>query len=468
MCEQHHRILRWTDKPSGETSAEARVILRLVGMMFVLACLSQAAGRAEDVIELLSGAKVQGELMQIEKAKRQIAFQATIGSKKYMRVYPYSKIHAVTWNGKRYVITEKTADTGSRTPRPDRSRTTGSAGPGATPSGDRLTAAKIEALINEAGRTPPEWFDDTPLNYPQSLDLSWPERAPGGWNAQRNVGQFIWDIVNPNQNRWRGGVRFMHHLLALHKDKPSQRVRAMRSLGGMYFRFFQDYSRAAFWLKQSGVGPTHPQAIKLAECYWRLGNKQMAVQLLNQRTLRVSMIKLWGDMGETDKAVAVAETYVRVGGEPHPAMLAAADACRLAGRTQAAMNYYDRVLKTPPRSKREKAVNGYRQRARQNMEAMRVAQQANVNNVADGVYTSQSTGYAGTVYVEVTVSGGRLESVRVTDHQEKQFYSAITDTPKQIVQKQGIQGVDAFSGATITSEAIINATAKALANAPRK
>ena len=140
----------------------------------------------------------------------------------------------------------------------------------------------------------------------------------------------------------------------------------------------------------------------------------------------------------------------------------------IAGRTQAAMKYYDGVLKTPPRPKREKAVNGYRQRARENMEAMRVAQQANVNNVADGVYTSQSTGYTGTVHVEVTVSGGRLESVRVTNHKEKQFYSAITDTPKQLVQKQGIQGVDAFSGATITSEAIINATAKALANAPRK
>jgi uncharacterized protein with FMN-binding domain len=66
------------------------------------------------------------------------------------------------------------------------------------------------------------------------------------------------------------------------------------------------------------------------------------------------------------------------------------------------------------------------------------------------------------------VRGGRLESVRVTDHKEKQFYSALTDTPRQLVDKQSIQGVDAVSGATITSEAIINATAKALANAPRR
>jgi len=91
-----------------------------------------------------------------------------------------------------------------------------------------------------------------------------------------------------------------------------------------------------------------------------------------------------------------------------------------------------------------------------------------VRRAADGVHHGRSTGYAGPVEVDVTVRDGRLESVRVTRHQEKQFYSALTDTPQQIVQKQSVQGVDAVSGATITSEAIINATAKALAAAPRR
>ncbi len=38
----------------------------------------------------------------------------------------------------------------------------------------------------------------------------------------------------------------------------------------------------------------------------------------------------------------------------------------------------------------------------------------------------------------------------------------MTETPKKIIQKQGLQGVDATTSATITSEAIINATAQAL------
>jgi uncharacterized protein with FMN-binding domain len=63
------------------------------------------------------------------------------------------------------------------------------------------------------------------------------------------------------------------------------------------------------------------------------------------------------------------------------------------------------------------------------------------------------------------VKAGRIEDVRVSKHTEKQFYSSIADTTRQIIQKQGVKGIDATASATITSEAIINATAKALANA---
>jgi len=52
----------------------------------------------------------------------------------------------------------------------------------------------------------------------------------------------------------------------------------------------------------------------------------------------------------------------------------------------------------------------------------------------------------------------------VTKPTEKQFYSAMNDTTTKILAKQSVRGVDATSGATITSEAIINATAKALAS----
>lgn len=79
------------------------------------------------------------------------------------------------------------------------------------------------------------------------------------------------------------------------------------------------------------------------------------------------------------------------------------------------------------------------------------------------MFTASSLGYEDQVEVSVTIRSGRIETVSVVKHREKQFYSSISDTPPRIVAKQGIKNVDTVSGATITSEAIINATVKALA-----
>jgi uncharacterized protein with FMN-binding domain len=281
------------------------------------------------------------------------------------------------------------------------------------------------------------------------------------------MGQYIWDVINPNPDRWRGGVRLMHHLLTVHQDNPTLRTRVMRSLAGMYFRFFQDYARAAFWWQKAGVGKQDWESVQLAECYWRLGSKPQALEMINQNVIRIGMIKLLSDMGETEKALQLAQTWVRAGGEPHPAYLCAGDACRLAGRFPAAIDYYQKTLDTPPVPNKEKQAEHWRNRARSNLEAVRLFELCDVRRVADGAYSASSLGYAGDVHVEVSVHGGRIEAVQVTKHQEKQFYSALTDTPRQIVEKQGFKGVDAVSGATITSEAIINATAKALAKGAR-
>jgi uncharacterized protein with FMN-binding domain len=65
------------------------------------------------------------------------------------------------------------------------------------------------------------------------------------------------------------------------------------------------------------------------------------------------------------------------------------------------------------------------------------------------------------------VRNHRITDVAITDHQEKQYYSSLTDIPGQIIAKQSIKGIDATSSATITAEAIVAASAKALAKAMR-
>ena len=194
----------------------------------------------------------------------------------------------------------------------------------------KRTKAEIEALIDGVGKTPPDWFDSVNLEYPRSLDLNWPERPPTmQWDNQRNVGQYLWDVVNPNPSKWKSGVRFMHFMLKKHADNVEVRTRVMERLGKMYFDFFRDYPRAAFWWRAAKVDESKesPTGIHLAECYWRMGNREMAEELLKELPNFHPAIKLWADMGNTDQALRVANAFAQ-SGYTDMAYLSAGDACR--------------------------------------------------------------------------------------------------------------------------------------------
>ena len=112
----------------------------------------------------------------------------------------------------------------------------------------------------------------------------------------------------------REGIKFMHHLLTVNKDNPETAQRAMNDLGRMYHNLLQDYPRAAFWWHQSGVhtgtSPYRQSGADLAACYYKLGNKQMAVELLTKMQASFgdfAFIKVWAEMGELDTALKLAD-----------------------------------------------------------------------------------------------------------------------------------------------------------------
>jgi hypothetical protein len=139
-------------------------------------------------------------------------------------------------------------------------------------AGGRIERPREEILaeIDRQGKAQPDWYESTQLNYPKTLDLAWPMPPPKGWNSNKNIGQFIWDRINPNANKWREGVRLMHHILSTTKDNDV-RQRAMRRLGSMYHNLLQDYARSAFWFRLSGLENQLADApqpgITLADCY---------------------------------------------------------------------------------------------------------------------------------------------------------------------------------------------------------
>ncbi len=78
--------------------------------------------------------------------------------------------------------------------------------------------------------------------------------------------------------------------------------------------------------------------------------------------------------------------------------------------------------------------------------------------LTDGVYSAASMGKNGDVHVTVTVTGGQISAVEVGEHSDDLdvCQAAIDTIPGEIVEAQSV-AVDAVSGATYTSTAIIEA-----------
>lgn len=353
-----------------------------------------------------------------------------------------------------------------RTPVGTQPRTpAGAAAPASATAGAMTrTRAQVEALIQQAGTTPPDWWNSVTANPPATLDLTWAE-TKGPWNPNKNLGQYIWSTINENSGKWREGAKLMHQVLTVNKGDPVKLARTMDALGRIYHTLLADYARAAFWWRKAKVtspGTAADHDTDLAHCYWKLGCREMTVEILNKYPQDDSrhgeLIKLWSEMGDLDKALALAEGMAKAG-YPDIGYLAAGDACRLAGKFKEAMAYYQKVLAA---SQGWRDLKQNKTRAQASLDGLQAAEGLDLARVRDGTYKATSMGYAGPIEVEVQARGGRIVSVKVLKYVEKQYYTALTDTPAQIVAKQGIKGVDAVTSATITSEAIMNATVKAL------
>ena len=84
--------------------------------------------------------------------------------------------------------------------------------------------------------------------------------------------------------------------------------------------------------------------------------------------------------------------------------------------------------------------------------------------VEDGTYTGTGTGFGGDIVVEVTVSGNQITDITVVEHSESPGFweNAETAIPEAIIDAQDYD-VDAISGATMSSNGIMNAVFDAIA-----
>ena len=94
------------------------------------------------------------------------------------------------------------------------------------------------------------------------------------------------------------------------------------------------------------------------------------------------------------------------------------------------------------------------------------AQATQAGTYTPGTYTGVGAGKNGDITVEVTFSAEKIESIRIVSHTETPSLSdaAIEQIPAKIVESQSL-GVDAVSGATYTSDGIVEAVADAVKQA---
>lgn len=84
----------------------------------------------------------------------------------------------------------------------------------------------------------------------------------------------------------------------------------------------------------------------------------------------------------------------------------------------------------------------------------------------DGTYSASSYGYSGRVEVTVTIRNGQIASIEQSNSDSPEYFDYAWGTLyPQIMGNQSADGIDTASGATFSSEGILGAVRKALAQA---
>lgn len=84
----------------------------------------------------------------------------------------------------------------------------------------------------------------------------------------------------------------------------------------------------------------------------------------------------------------------------------------------------------------------------------------------DGTWQGSAEGFGGDIAVDVTISGGQIESIDITsaDGEDSAYLTMAKDIIPEIIDAQSAE-VDTISGATFSSTGIKNAVAQALEGA---
>lgn len=328
------------------------------------------------------------------------------------------------------------------------------ASPAQTSRPAEQTPEQVEAVIRQAGATNPDWWDSVKLDYPKTLDMTWTKSAPNG------VEDYLAKDIRPVPANWKLGIRVVSEAIRVNKDNPERLRQTYEALGDMFAGMMGDFAHAAYYYRMCGTQKVYD---RLALCYWKLGSRKMASDLLDSLatdpTPTGGVIRMWGYLQEPQEAADVAEASAKTG-DKETIYLAAGDAMRACGQGDRAIVYYQKAMNPDATDAKIKPI------AQLNIDALKALAKLEMFRLRDGKYAQTVAGYSGNMTVELAFSAGKITSAKVTDSADSGALLAPTEIPARIVKSQNFRGIDAVTGATTSSSAIVDAAILALAKTP--
>ena len=294
---------------------------------------------------------------------------------------------------------------------------------------------KSEQEIVAKLKVPPDWFDSTPV--------AWDTRRP--WKDARLEIRRLLALDEPGP---RQGVKLTWLYAQKGDIGDGHELPMYLFMSGNYAWALKEYPK--YLERQAGKGATHAYRC-YAACLAHFGDFDRALEVLGQ-ALQDLPPKPWRVASQAGLHTQLGDLRARMG-QAEKAKEEYAEAIRLYPLSD---QPYGRHLLSRHVAKVQTKLQ------------LLTLQSLGSARLRDGVYRGSAMGYAEDkeIVATVTVKDGHIADVAV-QHQEKIELNATRLIPRQIVTKQSLD-VDAITGATVTSQGIVEATYQALKKAGLK
>lgn len=284
-------------------------------------------------------------------------------------------------------------------------------------------------------KTPPDWFNTTAVHW--DMNKPWKD---GRLEIRR--------LLALDEAQIREGVKLTWLYAQKNDIGEGHELPMYLFMSGNYAWAVAEYEK--YLPKAADKGPTHAY-LCFASCYAHFGEYDQALSLLDR-----AMKDLPPDPWRINSTANIHNAY----GDLYAEM----------GQIDQAKRHYAEAIRLYPTSNQpygRHLLPRYAAKVQTKLNLLTMDSLATAK-LRDGVYVGKSLGYADAKDMEVTVTiqAGRIADVQVK-HQEKIDLGATKIIPQRIIEKQSLK-VDGVTGATVTTQAIVDGAFGALKKAGLK